>query len=105
MAITAPASLSPHSSMAAAERVVPSFCARAGTRGSRKVHTTSLRAGSRARAIPCATISESHRIGAAEAKEALAAGAHGVPFLIVRGRIGGSAMTAAAVNALARRGL
>jgi len=28
-----------------------------------------------------------------------------VPFLIVRGRIGGSAMTAAAINALARRGL
>ena len=30
---------------------------------------------------------------------------HGVPFLVVRGRIGGSAMTAAAVNALARSGL
>ena len=44
-------------------------------------------------------------VGAAEAKEALAADAHGVPFLIVRGRIGGSAMTAAAVNALAWRGL
>jgi len=28
-----------------------------------------------------------------------------VPFLIVRGRIGGSAITAAAVNALARPGL
>ena len=29
----------------------------------------------------------------------------GVPYLIVRGRIGGSAMTAAAVNALAKEGL
>jgi precorrin-8X/cobalt-precorrin-8 methylmutase len=44
-------------------------------------------------------------VGAAESKDALAAGASGVPFLIVRGRIGGSAMTAAAVNALARPGL
>ena len=44
-------------------------------------------------------------VGAAEAKDALAANARGVPFLIVRGRIGGSAITAAAVNALARPGL
>jgi len=44
-------------------------------------------------------------VGAAEAKAALAADPRGVPFLIVRGRIGGSAMTAAAVNALARPGL
>jgi precorrin-8X/cobalt-precorrin-8 methylmutase len=44
-------------------------------------------------------------VGAAESKEALAENPRGVPFLIVRGRIGGSAMTAAAVNALARRGL
>jgi len=44
-------------------------------------------------------------VGAAEAKEALAADPRGVPFLIVRGRMGGSAMTAAAVNALARGGL
>jgi len=43
-------------------------------------------------------------VGAAEAKEALAAEARGVPFLIVRGRMGGSAMAAAAVNALARAG-
>ena len=43
-------------------------------------------------------------VGAAEAKEALAADPRGVPFLIVRGRMGGSAMTAAAVNALARTG-
>jgi precorrin-8X/cobalt-precorrin-8 methylmutase len=43
-------------------------------------------------------------VGAAEAKDALAA-ERGVPFLIVRGRMGGSAMTAAAVNALARAGL
>ena len=44
-------------------------------------------------------------VGAAESKDALAANPRGVPFLIVRGRIGGSAMTAAAVNALARSGL
>jgi precorrin-8X/cobalt-precorrin-8 methylmutase len=44
-------------------------------------------------------------VGAAESKEALAANAFGVPYLIVRGRMGGSAMTAAAVNALAREGL
>jgi precorrin-8X/cobalt-precorrin-8 methylmutase len=44
-------------------------------------------------------------VGAAESKAALAADPHGVPFLIVRGRMGGSAMAAAAVNALARRGL
>jgi len=44
-------------------------------------------------------------VGAAESKEALAASRHGVPYLIVRGRMGGSAMTAAAVNALARAGL
>jgi precorrin-8X/cobalt-precorrin-8 methylmutase len=44
-------------------------------------------------------------VGAAEAKDALAADPRGVPFLTVRGRMGGSAMTAAAVNALARAGL
>lgn len=44
-------------------------------------------------------------VGAAESKEALASGGHGVPYAIVRGRLGGSAMTAAAVNALARAGL
>jgi precorrin-8X/cobalt-precorrin-8 methylmutase len=44
-------------------------------------------------------------VGAAESKEALAANSHGLPFLIVRGRMGGSAMTAAAINALARPGL
>jgi precorrin-8X/cobalt-precorrin-8 methylmutase len=44
-------------------------------------------------------------VGAAESKEALAASPHGVPYLVVRGRMGGSAMTAAAVNALARAGL
>jgi len=43
-------------------------------------------------------------VGAAESKEALAAEPHGVPFLTVRGRMGGSAMTAAAINALARPG-
>lgn len=44
-------------------------------------------------------------VGAAESKDALAADSRGVPFLIVRGRLGGSAMAAAAVNALARAGL
>ncbi|MBN2887623.1 MAG: precorrin-8X methylmutase [Chromatiaceae bacterium] len=41
-------------------------------------------------------------IGAAESKEALAANSRGVPFVAVRGRRGGSAMAAAAVNALGR---
>lgn len=44
-------------------------------------------------------------VGAAESKDALAANPRGIPYLIVRGRMGGSAMTAAAVNALARAGL
>ena len=44
-------------------------------------------------------------VGAAESKDALAANAYGVPYLIVRGRMGGSAMTAAAINALAKEGL
>jgi precorrin-8X/cobalt-precorrin-8 methylmutase len=44
-------------------------------------------------------------VGAAESKAALADDPHGVPFLTVRGRMGGSAMTAAAINALARPGL
>lgn len=44
-------------------------------------------------------------VGAAEAKNALAANPRGVPFLTVRGRMGGSAMTAAAINALARAGV
>jgi precorrin-8X/cobalt-precorrin-8 methylmutase len=39
-------------------------------------------------------------VGAAESKESLAAYGR-VPFLIVKGRKGGSAMAAAAVNALA----
>jgi precorrin-8X/cobalt-precorrin-8 methylmutase len=38
-------------------------------------------------------------VGAAESKQALIADAR-IPFLTVRGRLGGSAMTAAAVNAL-----
>jgi len=44
-------------------------------------------------------------VGAAEAKDALMDNPRGVPFLVVRGRLGGSAMAAAAVNALARAGL
>jgi precorrin-8X/cobalt-precorrin-8 methylmutase len=44
-------------------------------------------------------------VGAAESKAALAADPAAVPYLTVHGRIGGSAMAAAAVNALARAGL
>jgi precorrin-8X/cobalt-precorrin-8 methylmutase len=44
-------------------------------------------------------------VGAAESKDALAEAPLGIPFAIVRGRLGGSAMTAACVNALARSGL
>jgi precorrin-8X/cobalt-precorrin-8 methylmutase len=44
-------------------------------------------------------------VGAAESKNALAADSRGIPSLIVHGRMGGSAMTAAAINALARPGL
>lgn len=40
-------------------------------------------------------------VGAAESKEALLTGDHGVPFITVRGRRGGSALAAAAVNAIA----
>lgn len=40
-------------------------------------------------------------VGAAESKAALASGSHGVDFVAVRGRRGGSAMASAAVNALA----
>jgi len=44
-------------------------------------------------------------VGAAESKDALAANSLGLPYLIVRGRMGGSAMTAAALNALAKEGI
>jgi precorrin-8X/cobalt-precorrin-8 methylmutase len=40
-------------------------------------------------------------VGAAESKEMLAADSRDVPYVIVRGRRGGSAMAAAAINALA----
>ncbi|WP_029009416.1 precorrin-8X methylmutase [Azospirillum halopraeferens] len=40
-------------------------------------------------------------VGAVESKDALAAAGFGIPYLAVRGRRGGSAMAAAAVNALA----
>jgi precorrin-8X/cobalt-precorrin-8 methylmutase len=40
-------------------------------------------------------------VGAAESKLALSTSTHGVPFVCVHGRRGGSAMAAAAVNALA----
>ncbi|WP_219107592.1 precorrin-8X methylmutase [Austwickia sp. TVS 96-490-7B] len=41
-------------------------------------------------------------VGSAESKVALAANPYGVPWLVVHGRRGGSAMAASAVNALAR---
>nr|CAD6438177.1 precorrin-8X methylmutase [Rhizobium sp. Q54] len=44
-------------------------------------------------------------VGAAESKEALMETSLGIPYAVVRGRMGGSAMTAAAINALARAGL
>lgn len=44
-------------------------------------------------------------VGAAESKDALAENRFGIPYAIVRGRLGGSAMTAAALNSLARPGL
>ena len=44
-------------------------------------------------------------VGAAESKEALMEHHLQIPYAIVRGRMGGSAMTAACVNALARTGL
>ncbi|HMS36290.1 MAG TPA: precorrin-8X methylmutase, partial [Arachnia sp.] len=40
-------------------------------------------------------------VGAAESKEALVANPFGLDYLVVRGRRGGSAMTVAAVNAIA----
>ncbi len=40
-------------------------------------------------------------VGAAESKDALAADQSGVPFITLKGRIGGSAIASAAVNALA----
>ncbi len=44
-------------------------------------------------------------VGAMESKQALEDSRLGIPWAVVRGRLGGSAMTAAAVNALARPGL
>ncbi|NIA69156.1 precorrin-8X methylmutase [Pelagibius litoralis] len=44
-------------------------------------------------------------VGAAESKEALVAADLGLSYLTLRGRRGGSAMAAAAVNALARAGI
>lgn len=43
-------------------------------------------------------------VGAAESKEALIADAGGIPYVTLRGRAGGSAIAAAAVNALAGNG-
>jgi precorrin-8X/cobalt-precorrin-8 methylmutase len=44
-------------------------------------------------------------VGAAESKAMLIENPRGLPFVTVRGRIGGSAITAAAINALARAGI
>jgi precorrin-8X/cobalt-precorrin-8 methylmutase len=44
-------------------------------------------------------------VGAAESKDELMTHSRGIPCLVVRGRLGGSAMAAAAINALARPGL
>ena len=44
-------------------------------------------------------------VGAAESKDALAEVPLNIPFAIVRGRLGGSAMTAACINALSRAGV
>lgn len=44
-------------------------------------------------------------VGAVESKQALGENSYGVPFALVEGRLGGSAMTAAALNALARPGI
>jgi precorrin-8X/cobalt-precorrin-8 methylmutase len=44
-------------------------------------------------------------VGAAESKDELMNHSRGIPFMVVRGRLGGSAMAAAAINALARPGL
>jgi precorrin-8X/cobalt-precorrin-8 methylmutase len=44
-------------------------------------------------------------VGAAESKAALAIHSAGIPWAIVEGRMGGSAMTASAVNAIARSGI
>ncbi|MEO6013546.1 MAG: precorrin-8X methylmutase [Devosia sp.] len=41
-------------------------------------------------------------VGAAESKALLAEGAHGIPFITVLGRRGGTAIAAAALNAIAR---
>ena len=40
-------------------------------------------------------------VGAAESKEALAVNTSGIPFITLKGRRGGSALAAAALNALA----
>ena len=44
-------------------------------------------------------------VGATESKAMLIENPRGVPFVTVRGRVGGSAITAAAINALARAGI
>lgn len=44
-------------------------------------------------------------VGAAESKDALSENRHSIPWAIVRGRMGGSALCAAAVNAIAKPGI
>lgn len=41
-------------------------------------------------------------VGAAESKEALIKNANGIPFITIKGRLGGSAMAAAVLNAIAK---
>src|SRR5262245_10788139 len=82
MATRASASRSGHSSSAAAERVLPRCSASVGTRASRRVETTALCAGNRARVMPCATISASHRIGAPRSSAARAADTKAPPKTI-----------------------
>src|SRR5439155_8984942 len=64
MATTAPACASPHSSTAAAERVVPMRWANAGTAGSSSRQITLLPADRRRRWMPAATMEESQRMAA-----------------------------------------
>ena len=44
-------------------------------------------------------------VGAAESKEALVENPFHIPYAVVRGRMGGSAMTAACINALSKAGI
>src|SRR6185437_13511368 len=79
IATTAPLSPSSQRSSAAAEHVVPFCSASPAARESLSVQTTALRAGSRERVTPCATISESQKIGAPAASAPRAAATRSPP--------------------------